>query len=169
MELDQQLIPVTEWAVANEPAPDLIYRRGMWDQVKFVRDDLAGLLCPRIDHTIDEYRDLVKVCGTHRSKSVLLPVFSIESKRGFRLTMRNNFHDWGVSVEVTHGCNAVTWDFDRLADPNKVDSYCEGFPPNRKFGTFAQSSHEFTVGLQASDYNLYTFVYLLMRQFPHKA
>jgi hypothetical protein len=156
----------TEWVKANVPAENLLYRDHFWPQIGFVRDVLAAALAQRTDHTLEEYTNLVRVCGEHHSKSVTLPVFSIAWKRGVTFTLRNNFHDWNVSVDADR---PIEWDFDGLFDRRK-DNYCfvQGFPPDRVFGRFDENPQRFTFSV-SSNYDVYVFFFLLARQFPAKA
>lgn len=83
-----------EWAEKSAPEETLVYRRGHPRQIK----DL---------HAIGHVLDLrVKVAGSHRSKSVDLPVgvFRVEvigSEEAFMFT-RDNFHD--LKVVVVSSC-----------------------------------------------------------------
>lgn len=155
---------ITEWGIKHDPKDsDLIYRGAFWPHIMFVRDKLARQLAETVDHTYDEYRELVRVCGNHRSKSVTLPVFSIDWKRGIRFTLRYNFYDWGVSIEAN---KPVVWDFNGLCRPDEVTSYCEGFPEDRLFEAYDKNHSRFTVGLR-DDFDVYAFFHLLQRQFPH--
>lgn len=163
--MGEELQHVTDWAQANDPDPNLIWKSGMWEQVMFVRDVLARLLAQKPDHTYDDYRGLVRVCGEHRSKSVKLPVFSIEWKRGIRFTLRYNFYDWGVSVEAA---KPLAWDFAGLFRPDSVDSCLEGFPADRKFGPYNANPSRFTFGV-GDKHDLYAALFLIVRQFPAPA
>lgn len=162
MSTTTELIDATAWGEANTPDENLIFKSGMWQQIMFVRDRLARMLAKTVDHTHEEYRYLVKVCGDHHSKSVTLPVFSIDWKRGVRFTLRNNFYDWGVSVQ---SIKPIVWDFDGLFDRAKVDSYLEGFPDDRKFSTYDADPSRFTFGVR-DDFDLYAVMFLIARQFP---
>lgn len=47
-------IQLKEWANANQPRENLIYKDGYWDQIVFVRDEVAGLLAK----TYEEYQTI---------------------------------------------------------------------------------------------------------------
>jgi hypothetical protein len=80
-----------EWFLANMPDGQLMYCEAMKQQVMFVRDKLAGILA----RAYDEYKKRFTVSGTHRSKSVVLPVYYARplSEKGelVEVWMRDNF------------------------------------------------------------------------------
>jgi hypothetical protein len=147
-----------EWANDNQPAEDLIYKDGYWDQIIFVRDKLAGLLAT----SYEEFQAIqagMKVVSMHTSKSVRLPVFSVELEDGTTFTMRYNFHDWKVSVSSPSDVEA---DFMGLFNPDsRISSvYCEGFPEELVYGSYAENKRQFTIELSAGNYHLFTFFWI---------
>lgn len=126
--------PIQEWA--NRTNPDVDGERWhAWDQIVFVRDRLHPVFVP--EHA-DRTADPVRVIGTHTSKSVTLPVFSIYGL-GLELTLRYNFYDWKVSVEAVDYMAKVpdNWPkglFDRSKAHNAV--YFEGFKDEWVFGSY---------------------------------
>lgn len=89
------------------------------------------------------------------SKSVRLPAYRLGLKDGTTFIMRDNFHDWKISVISPKSVNA---NFLELFDPEKVihKVYCEGFPEDLVFGSYSQNSREFTVELN-NNFEVYTF------------
>jgi len=151
-----------KWADAHEPAKDLIYASGYWNQIVFVRDTIAGLLAK----TPEEYRTIVAnmtVISEHTSKSVRLPVFSVKLADGTAFTMRYNFHNWKVSVNSPRD---VEVDFMGLFDPNERihEVYCEGFPRGLVYGPHAENKRQFTIELAPGNYHLFTFFWIFSRQ-----
>lgn len=155
--------PLQEWADAHKPPAANGWEPGYWNHIMFVRDKVAGTLCEEADHTFEELCELVKVVGTHTSKSILLPVFGIDWKRGVQFTIRYNFYNWAISVKSQ---KPIAWDFDGLFARGDVELYHEGFPADHVFGSYNQDPTQFTVSLWGGNYDLYTFFYLLKRQFP---
>lgn len=102
-------VDVTAWIRVNEPDENLIYAKGLGDQVCFVRDRLCQLL----RSTYEEWRDNPPlVISTHYSKSVKLPVFQINlEKYGIEMVLRYNFYDWKISVKSDKPRISITWDF----------------------------------------------------------
>lgn len=150
-------VDVTAWIRVNEPDENLIYAKGLGEQVCFVRDELCQLLMP----TYEEWRDnLPLVISTHYSKSVKLPVFQINLKKyGIEMVLRYNFYDWKISVKSE---KPLDFDFMELFNPTDKISYlyCEGFPKDKVYGSYNQSHSQFTIEI-ASHYDLYTFIFLL--------
>lgn len=111
-----------------------IYGEAGLHQMLWVRDK-AGLLL-RIDNDDMDYRDLWKVCSFHTSKSVQLPVYYYENEQ-LTLVMRNNFHDWNVSVKANKS----------ILIPSYMDvreaGCCEGME-NYKFSSYEGSKYKFS-------------------------
>lgn len=150
-------VDVTAWIRVNEPDENLIYAKGLGDQVCFVRDRLCQLL----RSTYEERRDNPPlVISTHYSKSVKLPVFQINlEKYGIEMVLRYNFYDWKISVKSD---KPLDFDYMGLFNPTEEISYlyCEGFPRNKVYGSYEQSHSQFTIEI-GSHYDLYTFIFLL--------
>ena len=150
-------VDVTAWIRVNEPDENLIYANGLGNQVCFVRD----ILCQLLRSTYEEWRDNPPlVISTHYSKSVKLPVFQINlEKYGIEMVLRYNFYDWKISVK-----SDKPLDFDYMGLFNPIEEfsylYCEGFPRNKVYGSYEQSHSQFTIQI-GSDYDLYTFIFLL--------
>ena len=150
-------VDVTAWIQVNEPDENLIYAKGLGDQVCFVRDRLCQLL----RSTYEERRDNPPlVISTHYSKSVKLPVFQINlEKYGIEMVLRYNFYDWKISVKSD---KPLDFDYMGLFNPTEEISYlyCEGFPRDKVYGSYEQSHSQFTIEI-GSHYDLYTFIFLL--------
>ncbi len=150
-------VDVTAWLRVNKPDEDLIYAKGLRDQVCFVRDKLCQLL----RSTYEEWCDNPPlVISTHYSKSVKLPVFQINlEKYGIEIVLRCNFYDWKISVKSDR---PLDFDYMGLFDPTEEISYlyCEGFPKDKVYGCYEQNHSMFTLEI-CSNYNLYTFIFLL--------
>lgn len=159
---------LNDWWSNNKPDENLIYKNGLAEQCVFVRDMLMENLFLRIasdyssEKTFDERSEILdnfipSVIGTHRSKSVLLPVMEMDlSKIGLKIVLRYNFYDWCISVESE---NEVDCDFMGLITDHK--GYFEGFPTDRIYENYSETNKKkFSVVLD-NKYQVYTFVYLL--------
>lgn len=148
-----------EWANANEPSEDLIYKEGYWGQIIFVRDKVIGVLSKNYNEYV-KIRDSAEVISTHTSKSVRLPVFQFQIANGTIFTMRYNFHNWIVSVNSP---NDVNIDFADLFDPEQVvkSVYCEGFPKELVYGSYSNNKQKFTIELLPGNYYIFVFFWLL--------
>lgn len=135
------------------------------EQVHFVRDDLARLLWADVPYeqraqaTPRTCKATAMVVGEHRSKSVRLPVFSLERPDlGLAITLRYNFHDWNVSVSSEHPLT------DLRGFPTGTD-YCffQGFPDDRRFGPRADNPRRFSLAV-TTDHDVYTLLWLILRE-----
>jgi hypothetical protein len=154
--------PLQEWAMAHQPSEELIYHKGYWTQIMFIRDTIKGVLAT----TDEDYKssdERWRVISTHRSKSVELPVFELTLLDGTVFTMRYNFHNWQISVNSPREVDA---DFLKLFDPDSDTYtqavYCEGFPHDRVFPVYGKSDKKkFTVTLWGGDYYVFTFFWIM--------
>ncbi len=83
---------IREWIPLNQPTDEMSWKAAFENQVYFVRDILAPLLA----RNGEEYRNLIKVCSTHRSKSIVLPVyhlFLMVGEQTVECWMRDNFYN----------------------------------------------------------------------------
>lgn len=151
---------IQDWFMENKPSEDMIYYEYFFNQLRFVRDKLPQVLFPNLHH--EKQRKRLTVISTHMSKSIVLPVYEIKiPEQGIILTMRNNFYDWKVSVESLY---PIPNRFDGLFNVKETFSsvLCEGFPPNKVFGSFQDNQMEFTIEIR-DDYRLFTFLWLLLQ------
>ena len=150
-------VDVTAWIRVNKPDKNLIYAKGLEDQVRFVRVPLCHMLMS----TYEEWHDNPPlVISTHYSKSVKLPVFQINlEKYGIEMVLRYNFYDWKISVKSD---KPLDFDYMGLFNPKEeiASVYCEGFPKDKVYGSYEQSHSQFTIEI-GSHYDLYTFIFLL--------
>jgi len=150
-------VDVTTWIRVNNPKDEMIYKQAFSDQVCFVRDTVNQLF-------YDSYEELevnpVLVINTHTSKSIKLPVYKINLKKyNLSIIIRNNFHDWKVSIMSEKEINA---DFMNLFNEDKTINpiYCEGFKEDQVFKSFKDNKKQFTVEIYDKN-RLFTFMYLL--------
>lgn len=148
-----------KWFNENHPDDNLIYKSGLWPQVKLIRDIIPSILARSYEEFVG-IRSRTMVVSEHTSKSVKLPVFELNWNR-FVIRMRNNFYDWKVSVRAPTGVE-VTSNFMKLFDPTqKINSiYCEGFKDEWVFGPYSENTHKFSFSVP-NDYYLYTFFWIL--------
>lgn len=146
------------WANENEPSKEMSYFDGYWDQIMFVRDQIRFLLGVDGHGQTD---DKVRVVGTHVSKSIKLPVFELDlqEKYGLKIFMRDNFHDWKVSIKSDRD---IDCDFMNLFEEIEAISYlyCEGMTKDQIFGMHKENKKEFTIEIY-NNYQLYTFMWIL--------
>lgn len=154
-------------------------------QVHFVRDSLARMVWSDVPYDDrpkapprDDCRESAYVIGEHRSKSVRLPVYSLERPDlGLQIVLRDNYHDWNVSVlsetPITTDLRGFGLDYRRETDrarfpdgyiPGNSWGYCffQGFPEEVQFGPFSENPRRFSLCI-SSNYAVFTFVWLIMR------
>lgn len=148
---------LNEWSLENMPAENLFFRDNFANQVFFVQNLLLRAL---YGDNFPKTRAIdILVIATHISKSVILPVYQFTLTNGVRITMRNNFYNWKVSVDSPFSINLKPLG---LFDPTKQISacYCEGFLPQMVFEAYARNHRQFTLELP-TDYHFWTFMFLL--------
>ena len=154
-------VDVTTWIRVNNPKDEMIYKQAFSDQVCFVRDAINHLFYENSDSGYEELKvNPVLVINTHTSKSIKLPVYKINLRK-YKLSMiiRNNFHDWKLSIVSEQEINV---DFMELFDETKTINsvYCEGFKEDQVFQSFKDNKKQFTVEIYDRN-RLFTFMYLL--------
>jgi len=152
---DKLPIDLLTWCRVNEPEDKMLWKEGFWEQIIFVRDTIMDLL----SDSYEEFKsNPVLVISTHRSKSIVLPVYQINYK-GIKMIIRNNFYDWKVTVD-----SKVQLNFDMMSLFNikkRINStLCEGFKYNQVFDSYENNKNKFTFEIE-DQYKLYTFMYLL--------
>ena len=162
----EEPIPLLDWCRDKEfhPGEQMRYERACWSQVLFVRDTLASLLFPG---ALSKEKSFV--VGHHLSKSIQLPVYELRMG-GWTALLRNNFHDWKVTIETIRNINVDPGD---LFDPkHHVPAiYCEGFLRDRVYGAYndrMKNDGNFTIAI-GSNHRLYTFLWLIQNQFAQSA
>lgn len=143
-------IPLNQWLEKNEPEEGLIWRGGPKEQAELIVEHILPLLFPM---DTEEYRlSHVSVVGSHRSKSVDLPVFAITVEFPVKVTFyfRGNFHDWAVSVNSEASLGIIP-PISGLFDPSqkRYAGYCEGMKElGLVFDSYDKSHRQFTFGVQ---------------------
>ena len=156
-------------------------------QLHFVRDFLCGMLWADIPYDKREKETVRDTCnvtafviGEHSSKSVNLPVYSLERPDlGLQIVMRDNYHDWNISVmseklipaEVLKGFQLDFSESDKKRfekEPWRPGQswdylYFQGFPQEVQFGPYVQNPHKFSICI-GGEYSVYTFVWLILRE-----
>lgn len=150
-------VDVTAWFRVNKPSDTLIYANELAPQVIFVRDTLCSIFSDLLEE--DEHNPTM-VIGSHKSKSVRLPVYRIYLKKyNIEIILRCNFYNWIISINSSRPLK-----FDNLRLFNKDlrvgPQYCEGFPKDKIYGSYSDDQSKFTFELD-SKYEVFTYFYLL--------
>ena len=158
-------IDLLTWCRVNEPNDDMIYKKGYWNQIVFIRDTIMNMVCKDYEEYVN---NPVLVINTHKSKSIVLPVYQInlfDSK--IKIVLRYNFYDWKISIDSDIDINV---DFMGLfKSDEKINSvYCEGFKKEQVYDSYSNNKKQFT--FEISDiYELYTFMFLLKNYVKNKS
>lgn len=168
-------VPLQEWFSAKlDQDKDLIYLPAMKDQVMFVRDCLARIASAGLSY--ERSKEVAFVVSEHRSKSVALPVYSLERPDiGLRFVLRDNFHDWKLSVISEMPVEADFTGLFHTTPPVEPDYtgnplawvYFEGFPRDLVFGYYAEGDKRRWSAAIGSREGLWTAMFLIMRSQGH--
>ncbi len=141
------------WFNDNQPSDNMFYKGGYDRQCMFVRDNFG-----RLFHDILEK---IEVISTHTSKSIKLPVYHIVMN-GIEIIMRDNFHDWKLSVISDQ---ILDFPDELFSGPEKQVNaiYCEGFDKSWVFAPYKENQKQFTVEIY-NDNLVYVFLFLLKLQ-----
>jgi hypothetical protein len=156
-------------------------------QLHFVRDTLCGMLWADVPYDKRETEAIRENCkvtafviGEHTSKSVQLPVYSLERPDlGLQIVLRDNYHDVNLSVisenpidedtlrgfELDYGRDEDRKRFPNGYKPGQSWGYCyfQGFPEEVQFGPYSEDPRKFSLCI-GSEYSVYTFMWLIMRE-----
>jgi len=163
--------PIREWALETVPSDDMLWKGGWGSQVMFFRDDLRYLMGSGLDY--EDAKGLGRVISTHTSKSIALPVVEYDRKDiGLRVILRDNFHDWKLSVISER---PITSCFDGLfhttppVEPEYTGDYLspcyfEGFPRDLVFGYLSKSDGRRWSAMPSGRHGVWTTLFLILRE-----
>lgn len=167
---NNKTVQLQEWFNNHRAKDEMFFKGGFDKQVVFVRDSLAPLVGVGLDY--DQRKQVATVISSHTSKSIELPVYQLaRPDQDFRIILRDNFHNWKMSVLSE---TPVQADFSGLfhttppVEPDYTgDSlspvYFEGFPKDLIFGYFAESDGSRWSAEIHGDEALWTSIFLIMR------
>ncbi|MFW6016830.1 MAG: hypothetical protein ACOCRK_10365 [bacterium] len=164
---------INKWSNAHKPKDSMIYKDYFYDQICFIKDKISYLFHEIINpdsliFDIDKVTERFVVISTHISKSIELPVvlLDLEDLLGLQFIIRNNFHDWKVSVLSDMEINLNFGDL-FLTDFNINPIYCEGFHDCIVFNSYKENNKMFTLELD-NNYKLYTFLFMVTNHIRNK-
>lgn len=178
-----QRTTLQEWVTgcieADENA-DLIYKENVINQALWVRDAIPWTLFntpawPRYteDKALSssenwkrrmELKPQVFVDSTHRSKSCVIPVYYMEFC-GIKIVMRNNFHDWNVSISSPFAISGL---ITRLFPHDANYCYYQGFPQDMRFKAYSEDNQKEFSFYSDTRETLSTFFWLLGQMIKDK-
>ena len=143
----------------NWPAETMIYAGAVKRQVMFMRDTLPSAFAADGEeyrrHSFATEDAGTVVASTHRSKSCTLPVYGIDVRSlGLRAVVRDNFHNWKVSVEAPCPVDLALFKSRVNLSERIAPCYCEGFREEWVLGAHAENPRAFTVEM-GSEHDVY--------------
>lgn len=149
--------PLIDWRRkdSNWPRETVNFAKSTEYQVCFVGDTLPKAYCANAD----EYRYAnggagVMVIGSHRSKSIDLPVYGVDiPSLGVRAVISDNFHQWTVSVELPRPVDLSQFK-DVMSMDRQDPSYCYGFEGRWVYPSPEESPTIWTTRM-SSTYDIY--------------
>jgi hypothetical protein len=123
---------LAKWREANPNEDDLIYKRSAVDQERTFL---------RLVRIFGENKTVL-VDGSHRSKSVILPVYHLNMWPGINIWARDNFYNWKVSVDSRFDIHVNDDIFE--TDEDIPSCYLEGMG-DKAFGPHAKNKRRFTI------------------------
>lgn len=150
------------WFMENKPKEEMLAKAGAEAQILFIRDKIREIM--------DEDIFKIEVVSTHFSKSIKLPVYHIIMNNGMEFIMRGNFHNWIISVISPIALEYPDMMLGRLSDEvTKIPhSLCEGFQSDWIFDPYSKNKKKFTLEIDYSLYELYTFFYFTKLRMAEK-
>ena len=133
--------PIEKFFDEHPISEDMVFRDAAMHQ-KDILTATASLL------NIDDETD-IEIVGKHRSKSIDLPVVKYFLPKGSTLIVRNNFHDWAVSVVSKQPLNTEALAAIGLNLETKSSCYYEGFLRSSVFGSFLKNPQLFSTHIQS--------------------
>ena len=139
---------------------EMVYKTGAIKQECFIRDDVCMYLLKT--HAF--------VVSTHRSKSIVLPVYYFVMRNGIKVICRENFYGWKLTVKLPYDrpyADILPKDlfsdgYDE-GDQQAVEGYIEGFRDNwiySGYNPYDIKQRNFSFGIY-SDYKFYVAMYML--------
>jgi hypothetical protein len=120
----------------------------------------------------DDAQHVATVISTHRSKSIILPVYKLSRPgKGLTMVLRNNFYNWKMSVISEKPIEAdfsglfhTTPPIEPAYTGNELAScYFEGFPPEYIFGYYEAGDKKKWSAEIWSNHALWTAMFILLR------
>ncbi len=163
-------VPLQEWFNNHRVSEEMLGREAAHHQIMFVRDTIVPVFGAGLPY--EQRENIATVISTHRSKSIELPVYQLKRPdKDLKVVLRNNFHDWKMSVLSDTPIEA---DFEGLfhttppIDPDYTGNplshvYFEGFPTGHVFPYYSETEGKQWSAEIQSDEALWASIFLMMR------
>jgi len=155
------------WALENEPENKSEDGRRPWhfwegSGILFIRDDIVRYLLGTVKEIVEDGLE-VMVISEHTSKSVKLPVMQFVW-RDIEFTLRNNYHDWKISVRSPEPLEIDWHGLLPTSDYLMQACYFEGFPKDLVFSLYHENDYLLTSQFStmlADNFKVWTFFWLI--------
>lgn len=138
----------------RDSIPNALYNTPAWP--KYIKDKNLGWT--ENWNLEKELRPKISVHSTHRSKSCELPVYYM-SFYGVNLVMRNNFHDWNVSIRSKLPIVGI---LTKLFPHDTSYCFYQGFPEHMRMEAYNEVTNNKNFSFYCgSRETLWTFFWLL--------
>lgn len=162
--MQEQKIQV--WALQHQPGDTMLWKQSFWNNIIFMRDTLFPMMfnCKNDDKNdydamISRINSGVEIVGTHKSKSIELPVVKI-TYRNIVIVFRYNFYNWEMTV-ISDIPIKLNWD---LISKNR-SMFFEGFPAEYMLDTRYKQSHtKFSATILNGEYGVFTVMHAIKEQ-----
>lgn len=164
-------VPLQEWINSQTVGDEMLWKGSWGRQLEFFRDTIARLFGWGMDYADYEDAKVARVISTHRSKSIVLPVYKLHrGDLGLTMVFRNNFYNWKMSVvsEVP-----IIADFAGLfhttppVEPDYTGNplasvYFEGFPKQWIFDYYCKDNKQFSAEI-GGNHALWASVFTILK------
>lgn len=113
---------LVDWMRNTKIKESMIYREAALNQLVFMKEEIAPLFFNWKNNS-GNFDDFIKVCSSHTSKSIELPVYYIETP-DIKIIARGNFHDWILTIITSVDLNIP--DYFNIPDLLSID-YDDGY------------------------------------------
>lgn len=122
-----------------------------------VRDCFMGV---KQRPSIGKYTNSINVVNSIEVQDIAMPVYHAKLNTGAEIMMYNDLYKYCVSIISPEPINI---DLDIFYEPSTrlFPNDCLGFKPEWIFAPYTENKKQFTVCLENSDYDFFTFLYLL--------
>lgn len=162
--------PIQEWMSKQMVGDEMLWKGAWGRQLSFVRDDLTAVLATSLRY--EDTKKITTVISTHRSKSIILPVYCMTREDlGLKLILRNNFYNWKLSVISEFPIEAPFEGLFYTTPPIEPEYtgnplspvYFEGFPSDLIFGYYTPSDGRKWSAEIWDNHSLWTTLFILMK------
>jgi hypothetical protein len=164
-------VPIQTWINQHTVSNEMLWKGAWGHQLQFLRDTLQSLIGAGLSYHKFKEAEIARVISTHTSKSIELPVVEfVRPDLGVRFIVRNNFHDWKLTVLSEKPIEADFGPMFYTEPPPEpeytgdhlVSCYFEGFPKDLIRGYWSENKSEWSAEIY-SDYHMYMVVHMCMR------